>query len=386
LGSLTRLAFVTAALVSCRVDPQIAMQSTSPSATDASSVSLPSHGSIVSSAEIARSFDGAAAEIARRQVMPELRSPTGSSVFRANVNRVVLIGAGEDGFGSGVIVKDERTVLTNAHVVGDATLVLVFLWDPTRQNPLPSDAIPASVVGRDDRRDLVLLRLATTKDRITPASIAATSTLAVGSDVFAIGHPKGLLWSFTEGIVSQIRPNFEWNYGDGTTRRATIIQTQTAINPGSSGGALFDPSGQLVGITSFRADGEGLNFAIAGDELLAFLSAAEVPVAVRPSESEPKALRSVDLDGDGNPDTVEFDYDGDGRADLRTHDFNEDGVAERITADTDGDGSYDSAGNDRDQDGVVESYEFDNNADGKPDVRAFDSDRDGVLDRYERLP
>jgi hypothetical protein len=62
----------------------------------------------------------------------------------------------------------------------------------------------------------------------------------VGQDVFTIGHPKAYLWSFGQGVVSQIRPDYEWRYQDGIPRSATAIQTRAPINPGDSGGPLLN--------------------------------------------------------------------------------------------------------------------------------------------------
>jgi S1-C subfamily serine protease len=88
----------------------------------------------------------------------------------------------------------------------------------------------------------------------------------VGQDVYAIGHPKGLLWSYTEGVVSQIRPNYQWSYREGSVHQATVIQTQTPMHAGSSGGALFDGGGRVVGINTALKD-PTLGFAIAIGEV-----------------------------------------------------------------------------------------------------------------------
>jgi S1-C subfamily serine protease len=87
----------------------------------------------------------------------------------------------------------------------------------------------------------------------------------VGTKPGGIGHPNGENWTYTKGIVSSVRPDYEW-----LTHRATVIQTQTPINPGNSGGPLLSDDGKIVGVNSFGDKGaEGLNFAIArkGDNL-----------------------------------------------------------------------------------------------------------------------
>jgi len=85
----------------------------------------------------------------------------------------------------------------------------------------------------------------------------------VGQEVFTIGHPKTLLWSFTQGVVSQIRPDYQWRYDDGVPRSATAIQTQAALDPGASGAPLLDHKGAVVGIViGSAADAQDVYFAV----------------------------------------------------------------------------------------------------------------------------
>ena len=113
----------------------------------------------------------------------------------------------------------------------------------------------------------------------------------MGTDVAAIGHPEGQSWTYTKGIVSQIRPDFAWSTGQGESHRATVIQTQTPINPGNSGGPLLSDDGRIVGINSFRAtEGEGLNFAVSAKDISAFLNNQADGMAALQSCNEPKML------------------------------------------------------------------------------------------------
>jgi len=94
----------------------------------------------------------------------------------------------------------------------------------------------------------------------------------VGQDVHAIGHPEGQIWTYTKGLISQIRANFEWSTSDRDKHRAKVIQTQTPINPGNSGGPLMDDNSRIIGINSFLLPGsQGLNYAVAVDEVREFL-------------------------------------------------------------------------------------------------------------------
>ena len=99
--------------------------------------------------------------------------------------------------------------------------------------------------------------------------------MQVGADVHAIGHPAGEAWTYTKGIVSQIRPGYEWQPKASVKHVADVIQTQTPINPGNSGGPLISDDGRLIGVNSFKKDGEALNFAVSIGEVEKFLKAAD---------------------------------------------------------------------------------------------------------------
>jgi S1-C subfamily serine protease len=104
------------------------------------------------------------------------------------------------------------------------------------------------VLKLDRQRDLAHVRIV---DRLPAAARVvplATAPPAVGQDVFTVGHPKTEVWSCGEGKIARIRPDHGWSYDDGITRRATAIQTQAPVNPGSSGGPLLDRAGAIVGI------------------------------------------------------------------------------------------------------------------------------------------
>lgn len=141
------------------------------------------------------------------------------------------------------------------------------------------------VIRTDKRRDLALLRVAN-----PPANLKAVAQAQVGDvqpddEVRFIGHPQGLLWSLSRGIVSQVRPDYAISPQGGGI---TVIQTDTAINPGSSGGPLLTTNLQLIGIAeggalrpstgSVDVPSPGLNFAIAVSEVQEFLneSAAQI--------------------------------------------------------------------------------------------------------------
>ena len=87
--------------------------------------------------------------------------------------------------------------------------------------------------------------------------------MQVAEEVHAIGHPKGLYWSYTKGVASQIRTKWKWTSSKSKIKhQATVIQTQTPLSPGNSGGPLFSDTGKMVGVNTMKEEGENLNFAV----------------------------------------------------------------------------------------------------------------------------
>jgi len=157
------------------------------------------------------------------------------------------------GLGSGFILDHAGHVVTNAHVVENATTLRVTLSDGRE--------FDAKVKGRDRRLDLAILELRGARD-LPQAPLGASEPLRVGEYVVAIGNPFGLGNTVTMGIVSaKGRALGAGPYDD-------FIQTDASINPGNSGGPLFDVRGQVVGIsTAIAATGQGIGFAIPVDAL-----------------------------------------------------------------------------------------------------------------------
>lgn len=159
------------------------------------------------------------------------------------------------GLGSGVIYDTSGDIVTNAHVVGNATSFTVTLANGT--------SYPASLIGRFTPDDLAVIRVRGA-DSLVPATFSTASRFEVGNLVLAIGSPLGLSSSVTDGIVSFSGRTVSESSGVVLT---DMIQTSAAINPGNSGGALVNISGQVIGIpTLVASDGNtataGLGFAI----------------------------------------------------------------------------------------------------------------------------
>lgn len=168
----------------------------------------------------------------------------------------------ETGGGSGIILSEEGYILTNAHVIMDSDSYDIIVYGDEK-------LYPAELVGYDSKSDLAVLH--TDIDGLIPATLGDSDELAVGEEVVAIGSPAGLTGTVTNGIVSalgrQIRTEQTGFYME-------CIQTNAAISPGNSGGALVNMYGQVVGITSskyaalYGSTYEGLGFAITINQAL----------------------------------------------------------------------------------------------------------------------
>jgi serine protease Do len=166
--------------------------------------------------------------------------------------------------GAGVIIAADGYIITNAHVVEGARRIHVILDEKARSSERPDAALTldASVIGIFEEADLALLKV-NAKDLPT-LQVAPADTIHAGQMVFAIGSPEGLRNSVSMGVISSVARQ------DQPDAPIAYIQTDAAIHPGSSGGALVDIHGDLVGITSFvitenGSDGGTLGFALPGD-------------------------------------------------------------------------------------------------------------------------
>jgi len=152
------------------------------------------------------------------------------------------------GSGSGVVLSHDGFIVTSAHVVARAARVRASFVDGSEYD--------AEIVGSDPLSDLAVLRAAAA--RLTQAELGDASTLRVGQLVVAVGNPRGFDTSVTAGVVSALGRSLPTRAGRVVDN---VIQTDAALNPGNSGGALADGSARVVGINTAVA-GVGLGLAV----------------------------------------------------------------------------------------------------------------------------
>ncbi len=155
------------------------------------------------------------------------------------------------GSGSAVVFTDAGHLLTNAHVVGGGKRGTATFSDGTET--------PFEVVGSDPLSDLAVLRAAS--DAPPPADLGDADELVVGQLVVAVGSPLGMVGSVTAGVVSGLGRSLPVRQGQAARVIEDVIQTDAALNPGNSGGALADSRGRVVGVNTAVA-GFGLGLAV----------------------------------------------------------------------------------------------------------------------------
>lgn len=187
---------------------------------------------------------------------------------RAAIVEVKVTTQGGNAIGSGDIIDSRGYIVTNNHVVSGAQSIAVVLSDGT--------SLPAQLVGTSPANDLAVLKINATK-QLTVIKLGDSSQLQVGEDVLTIGNPLGITETVTRGIVSATGRTVSEGQGGATLTNA--IQTDAALNPGNSGGALIDLQGNLVGIptlgaidSEFNTPANGVSFAIPSNTVASVVS------------------------------------------------------------------------------------------------------------------
>ena len=180
----------------------------------------------------------------------QAQPPASVTVYEAIVPPLVVIesqgpgGGGRPGIGSGVIVNQEGDILTSLHVVEGAASITVSFSDGTKS--------PATIRSADAAHDIAVLAPARLPEVVVPAVLGGGAR--VGDEVFAVGHPLGLVGSLSAGVVSGLDRSFP--VADDRSIEG-MIQFDAAVNPGNSGGPLLNRNGQVIGIVTGLANPRG---------------------------------------------------------------------------------------------------------------------------------
>ena len=330
-------------------------------------------------------------------------------IFEKFANSVVYIDNKKDqGSGSGFVINHKGLkIITNWHVVETAKDVTICLKTENLNRVCDTDYYTGKVVKRNKQKDLAMIEVKGLPTSLKPVEYGTYKGVKIGQTAFAIGHPDGLVWTFTNGMISQKRPEYRWKY-KSSRHFANTIQIQVPINPGNSGGPLFDKNSKLIGVNTFTSEGENLNFAIAVDDLIEFIN------EVKQEDIESKYIqkkkkgntwiqkksdknknsgiskkypnaKEADLNKNGVTDAWLLDENNDGNNEKVLMDFNEDGIIEGVAFDENENENYEIIVFDDDLDGNPDRAEYDENDDGTMDVIAYDYNQDGEWDKFEEL-
>ena len=173
---------------------------------------------------------------------------------------------GELGVGTGIVIKDDGTILTNLHVVANAPRLIVTFADGMES--------PAVIVSAQKDKDLAVIKATNIPDDLEPATLGSSKIIMVGDEIAVIGYPFGLGPSVSAGVISGL--NREYKPTENLTLKG-LIQFDAAANPGNSGGPLINMSGEVLGIVTailnptkaktFAGIGFAITIESAGDSL-----------------------------------------------------------------------------------------------------------------------
>jgi len=177
-----------------------------------------------------------------------------SDIIKDTIESVVSIKT-DVSQGSGFIVDERGYVITNYHVLNDASFIKVFPYKRSSEN--------AELIGYDSNMDIALLKINGDYDYLR---FGDSDNMEVGEKVIAMGNPFGLSFSVTEGIISSLNR-------EGPSGKDVYLQTDVPLNPGNSGGPLINKEGKVIGINNFKIGGaESLGFSLESNQAIATIN------------------------------------------------------------------------------------------------------------------
>ena len=286
--------------------------------------------------------------------------------------------------GAGFLIANNR-ILTNWHLVKDQKEVNVRFKAKLYDTITKRSARKAVVISTDKEKDLALLELGQDTSVLPFSFRDSTDIAGQGLEVYTIGHPYGLNWSFNSGTISAKRPNWLWDYKNTSHKAKLLYQTQIPIDKGNSGGPLLDDNGNVLGIvTYFHPQNKSINFSVSSEDIQNFL-AKKIELYSR-NKSEKVKSRNFDSNEDGVPDGKVLDTDNNGTFETKmVYDFENKSTI--ITQDKNRNGIVEV----RQEIAHSEKYKktavvyFDLDDDGDWDKLIIDYGHDGIIDIEEKI-
>lgn len=349
-------------------------------------------------------------KILKREVAPNM-PPTFRGAVDDLIDSTVAVLGKNSNFGSGVLLTnadakalglvdkfgDGHYIATVDHVVDVPQDYAVVFYDPS-SSEFDENAIErAEIIATKPEKDLAILKISN-KPLSAKGSklVESIDEASIGDDVQAVGHPNSMWWTYTRGYISQFRESYEWFYDDDSPRmQADVVQTQTPISTGNSGGPLFTQNGDVLGLNAFGdPEFQSINFAISANELINFaknLSALPnlrgsitLKSLIIPSSENWRTINEYDLNEDGRIDAVVYDTNGDGSIDLGEFDVDYDGLADHYEVDIFEDNKFSMTYYPATSEYYSE-WRIDSNDDGNYDLMAIDKNGDGIPDRINEI-
>ena len=305
----------------------------------------------------------------------KLRNQTNLQGIIDALNSVVMI-LTDRGIASGTIISTMGDVLTNWHVVQDDSNIIVIIQ--SRNSGSDELAIHSGEISSfDEEKDLAIVKVRGVEKPLQAIELGDLTEIKIGSDVHAIGHPRGKSWTYTLGHIIQFTDNYQWKTVDGRFHKANVIKTRTATRRGNSGGPLLSDKGRLIGLNSFKQGCKTLNFAVSVNEIKKFLVAqanldtkcSTASFGLSRSEDNTSTLEVVDTNCDGEADGIYTKpYDSNSAAYFEI-DSSADGKIDLVLVDQYQDGRWDTSLYDTDADGEIDTRGF--HPDGEPEASTF---------------
>ncbi len=344
------------------------------------------------------------------------------NIYKDYANSVVLIGnTNKWATGSGFFIKHNGLkIITNWHVVEGTKNVDIWLKPKNEFSKEKEvdyllnnvDSYKGKVVKTNKKKDLAMIEIKGIYHKIKTVNFGSFNEVKVGEMAFAIGHPEGYGWSITGDMVSQIRPSYKWPY-DNSRHEASVIQIQTRLLPGNSGGPLFNKRMELIGVNTFTTSkSEKLNFAVSVDDLIEFINEAQQEevesqyikkkkkgstwikkkkknkkkksTSDNISKKYPNAEKG-DANKNGITDVWFVDENNNGKVDTVIMDLNENGIVDSVGFDENENNNFEIIVFDDDEDGNVDRADLDKDDDGTSDTIAYDYNQDGEWDKFEEV-